>query len=427
MNTNSSSISYLSTQKCKRQDTIVSSRADITKLSPSPITGFGSSRSKMKFPRRNSLTFPLTRSSLAVRNHQPGPVCADDEPFDPLTDLVRKRSVENPAFPLINDIDKALTILNDDYISTKSTKSTSTSTTSYSTVSNDELGVTNHSMDIIGSIEDEVLRMNNHVAKGGARPISTPMPARKKVLQIPAAKRKEMISFSGVKESSHASVGDGLKLTSSNCKQKSKAKKSIIKKSISSLRENTPSRDPSGKSSLRNTSKNSRKQKNKIHFKQTCTMRRTLSRKDMTPKEIRKTWLSAEEYNKMQVRDESLADRINTGQPKKGTCTRGLESKIEILASKKIKLRISGIEEVLVEQERQWDKAGDAVHFDYDFSSFAYVYAPVSEEALATAQAVAKKDRLEADKIRTSSSFFKAKGAAGLLKRSRFTRRRSWA
>jgi len=424
MNTNSSSISYLSTQKCKRQDTIVSSRADITKLSPSPITGFGSSRSKMKFPRRNSLTFPLTRSSLAVRNHQPGPVCADHEPFDPFTNLVRKRSMENPAFPLINDIDKALTILNDDYnISTRSIKSTSTSTTSYSTVSNDELGVTNHSIDTIGSIEDEVLRMNNHVAKGGARPISTPMPARKKVLQIPAAKRKEMISFSGVKESSHASVGDGLKLTSLNCKQKSKAKKSIIKKSISSLRENTPSRDPSGKSSLRNTSKNSRK----VHFKQTCTMRRTLSRKDMTPKEIRRTWLSAEEYNKMQVRDESLADRINTGQPKKGTCTRGLESKIEVLASKKIKLRISGIEEVLVEQERQWDKAGDAVHFDYDFPSFAYVYAPVSEEALATAQAVAKKDRLEADKIRTSSSFFKAKGAAGLLKRSRFTRRRSIA
>jgi len=428
MNTNSSSISYLSTQKCKRQDTIVSSRADITKLSPSPITGFGSSRSKMKFPRRNSLTFPLTRSSLAVRNHQPGPVCADDEPFDPLTDLVRKRSMENPAFPLINDIDKALTILNDDYnISTRSIKSTSTSTTSYSTVSNDELGVTNHSIDTIASIEDEVLRMNNHVAKGGARPISTPMPARKKVLQIPAAKRKEMISFSGVKESSHASVGDGLKLTSLNCKQKSKAKKSIIKKSISSLRENTPSRDPSGKSSLRNTSKNGRKQKNKIHFKQTCTMRRTLSRKDMTPKEIRRTWLSAEEYNKMQVRDESLADRINTGQPKKGTCTRGLESKIEVLASKKINLRIAGIEEVLVEQERQWDKAGDAVHFDYDFPSFAYVYAPVSEKALATAQAVAKKDRLEAEKGRASSSFFKAKGAAGFLKRSRFTRRRSWA
>lgn len=429
----SSSIIYLSTQKNKRHDTIISSRADIIKKIPSSIAGFGSrSNIKMKFPRRNSLTFPLTPSSLTPRNQKQGPVCDDDDepfdPFDPFTDLVRKRSIENPAFPLTNEIDEALIILNHYNISTKSIKSTSTSTTSNSTVGNDELRVTNHSIDTVESIEDdEVLRMSHHVAKG-ATAISTPMPARKKILQIPAAKRKDMSTFSGVKESSPASLVDGLNLPSLPLsKQKSKSKKSIIRKAPSSIRENIPSRDPSGKSSLRNASKNGRKEENKIRFRQTCTMRRTLSRKDMTPKEIRRTWLSAEEYNRMQVRDEILADRIDSGQSKKGTCIRGLESKIEASAMKKFNLRMSGIEEVLVEQDRQWDEAGDAVHFDYDFPSFAYVYAPVSEEAMATAQAMAKQDRLEVEKVLASSSFFKAKGAAGFLKRSRFTRRRSWA
>jgi hypothetical protein len=344
-------------------------------------------------------------------------VCDDDDepfdPFDPFTDLVRKRSIENPAFPLTNEIDEALIIFHHYNISTKSIKSTSTSTstTSNSTVGNDELRVTNHSIDTVESIEDdEVLRMSHHVAKG-ATAISTPMPARKKILQIPAAKRKDMSKLPSLPLS----------------KQKSKSKKSIIRKAPSSIRENIPSRDPSGKSSLRNASKNGRKEENKIRFRQTCTMRRTLSRKDMTPKEIRRTWLSAEEYNRMQVRDEILADRIDSGQSKKGTCIRGLESKIEASAMKKLNLRMSGIEEVLVEQDRQWDEAGDAVHFDYDFPSFAYVYAPVSEEAMATAQAMAKQDRLEVEKVLASSSFFKVKGAAGFLKRSRFTRRRSWA
>merc|ERR1712025_36991 len=149
-----------------------------------------------------------------------------------------------------------------------------------------------------------------------------------------------------------------------------------------------------------------------VQFKQTCTMRRTLSRKNMTPRELRKTRLSAEEYTRMQLRDEILADRIDAGKGKAGTCTRGLESKIEETALKKLSLRMTGIEEVLVEQERQWDEAGDAVHFFYDFASFAYVYGPISEEALLHAQEVASEDRKEAEKILQSPGMFKAKGAA---------------
>jgi len=129
----------------------------------------------------------------------------------------------------------------------------------------------------------------------------------------------------------------------------------------------------------------------------------------------------------MHLRDEILADRIDAGKYKPGTCIRGLESKIEESAMKKLHLRMTGIEEVLVEQERQWDDAGDSVYFYYDWPSFAYVYGPVSEEALKSAQEVAERDRKEAEKILTSTSSFKTKGAAGFLKRSRFTRRRSWA
>ena len=129
----------------------------------------------------------------------------------------------------------------------------------------------------------------------------------------------------------------------------------------------------------------------------------------------------------MQIRDEILADRIDAGKHKPGTCIRGLESKIEESAIKKLNLRMTGFEEVLVEQERQWDEAGDAVDFYYDFATFAYVYGPVSEEALKVAQETARQDRLEAEKILASSSLFKTKGVAGVLKRSRFTRRRSWA
>ena len=48
----------------------------------------------------------------------------------------------------------------------------------------------------------------------------------------------------------------------------------------------------------------------------------------------------------MQIRDEILADRIDAGKHKPGTCIRGLESKIEESAIKKLNLRMTGFEEV---------------------------------------------------------------------------------
>jgi len=354
----------------------------------------------MKFARRNSLTFPLPTSKSTPKNygrkndsHDP-----DNDDVELNNDLIRKKSIGNPPFPLTGEIDKVLNILNED--------NQSVSATSATTASSDD---------------DEVVRISEHAKAAAA--ISTPVPGRKP-LQIPAAKRKE-IALLGIEESP-TSVSDLVSLSIKEDKtRRSKSKKPISCSAPPSLHEESISSQESSEKSSRR--KKVRKPRKKIHFKQTCTMRRTLSRKDMTPKEIRRSWLTAEEYNRMQLRDEILADRIDVGKGKPGTCTRGLESKIEETAMKKLALRMTGIEEVLVEQERQWDEAGDAVHFFYDFSSFAYAYGPVSEEALIHAQSVARQDRIEAEKILSSSATFRGKGAAAFLKRSRFTRRRSWA
>eukprot|EP00535_Pseudo-nitzschia_heimii_P006315 CAMPEP_0197189894 /NCGR_PEP_ID=MMETSP1423-20130617/20604_1 /TAXON_ID=476441 /ORGANISM="Pseudo-nitzschia heimii, Strain UNC1101" /LENGTH=361 /DNA_ID=CAMNT_0042642139 /DNA_START=309 /DNA_END=1391 /DNA_ORIENTATION=- len=345
----------------------------------------------MKFARRNSLTFPLKSPSVKLKEYDPLNDDLNDDPFDAGSDdndCIRNRPIGKP--PLTGGIEKALKILNDD---SQTMSLTSHSSHSDSTNSNGE----------------EILRVK-HV-RNGFNAISTPLPGRKP-LQLPSAKRKE-IALMGIEESP-TSVADLVSL--SLCEQNDENAKSLSSTVRSDrpppIPEDAPSRDSSTKSARRN-----RKPMKKVHFKQTCTMRRTLSRKDMTPKEIRKTWLSAEEYNRMQLRDEILADRIDVGKGKPGTCTRGLESKIEATALRKVSLRMTGIEEILVEQERQWDEAGDAVHFFYDFPAFAYVYGPVSEEALIHAQEVANVDRKEAEKILQSPGMFKAKGAAGFLKR----------
>jgi len=355
----------------------------------------------MKFARRNSLTFPLPSSSTAVKEPY---LAFDDDQFDPFHDLVvRRRTAGNPSFPLASkigmtgEIEKP--VMSDD--------NQSTSTTSNCTE------VT----------EDDEIRISDH-SKNNASTISTPVPARKKALQIPAVKRKGM----GLLDDSPTSITEHT-LDLSSLTLDSTVDSSSQSKSRSIAPLDPPSREVSERSSRKSTSsrRSNRKPRKKVHFRQTCTVRRTISHKDMTPKEIRRTWLSAEEYNRMQLRDEILADRVDEGKVKPGTCVRGLESKIEESAMRKLNLRMTGIEEVMTEQERQWDEAGDAVHFYYDFSAFQYVYSQVSEEALATAQKVARKDRFEAEKILASSSLFKAKGLAGVVKRSRFTRRRSWA
>jgi len=337
--------------------------------------------------------FPLPSSSRTPKHYDP----VDDDPDDPVNDFPRTRSFGNP--PLSNVIAKAETVLDD----TQSVSNTSFN----SSLSSSTLG-------------EEIHRIAQDTR--GTTAISTPIPGRKP-LQIPAAKRKELSKLSLEVEESPTSVADLVSLSLSVC-NKRKTRKSNVSTAPSSIPEESVSRDSSEKSQRRSKG---RKPRRRVHFKQTCTMRRTLSRKDMTLKEIRRAWLSAEEYNRMQLRDEILADRINVGKGKPGTCIRGLESKIEVTALKKLSLRMTGIEEVLVEQERQWDEAGDAVHFFYDFPSFAYVYGPVAEEALTHAQEVAREDRSEAGKILKSSTMFRAKGAIAIIKRSRFTRRRSWA
>lgn len=413
----------------KRQDTLVASRAEFTFLSNASNAGWEDhsrstskkSSKKMKFPRRNSLNFPLTPSS--AREETPVP-----EDNDPFMDLVKQRaSSSKSAFPISSEIKKALAILDknnshkeySDNHSLSATSNTSTSTTS------------------TNPAEDEVLNVNEF--SKGASAISTPIPQRKQALQIPMAKRKQMALMASGTDGSPISVAESLNLSSLSIdeesnRKKTKPKKAIVTKSRdssvksksrdSSEKSSSKRRDSSEKSSKRRSKKKDRKSSSRknVQFKQTCTMRRTLSRKDMTPKEIRRAWLSSEEYHRMQIRDEILADRVDAGRCKHGTCIRGLESKIEESAMKKLNLRMTGFEEVLIEQERQWDEAGDSANFYYDFSSFAYVYGPVAEEALMAAQETAQQDRKEAEKILASPNSFKSKGTF-----SRFTRRRSWA
>lgn len=391
----SSSILH-ATKMNKRQDTLVASKQEFTVL----YNALNESKSenkrvgkKMKFPRRNSLNFPLRKEETPVPEDD-----VETDTYDLLKD-VDKRNEAKSAFPISSEIKKALAVLNDvsDHHSISATSATSLSTIE----------------------DDEILKVNEF--NKGAAAISTPVPQQKQKLQIPTAKRRDMAIISTGE--SPNSVTDNLDLSSLSLNdKKSKKKKSSRDSSTKSRSSSEKSTKSSGKA-RRRSSKKSRKPRKKVHFKETCNMRRTLSRHDMTPKEIRRAWLSCEEYHRMQIRDEILADRVDMGKCKPGTCIRGLESKIEETACRKLNLRITGSEEVLIEQERQWDEAGDATNFFYDFSSFAYVYGPVSEEALANAQETARQDRLEAEKILASSAPFKSKG----LLRSRFARRRSWA
>ncbi len=405
----------------KRQDTLVGNRAEITILANAILAnaGWGHEQSmnggsskgkksgkKMRFPRRNSLNFPVKAPSS-----RPEP-----EEEDPFTDLVKQRcNAPKAPIPISSEIKKALAVLgtaSDDNLSVSATSAMSNSTASTSG-------------------EDEVLKVNESSKDDNA--ISTPVPQRKKALQIPMAKRKTL-GGSAATNDSPTSVTESLDISPvpiTKDIKKTKVKKTrsrdsssksfTKKKRDSSEKSASKIRDPAEKSKKKNSSKK-KKSKKKVHFRQTCTMRRTLSRKDMTTKEIRKAWLSWEEYHRMQIRDEILADRVDAGRCKPGTCIRGLESKIEESAMKKLKLRMTGFEDVLLEQERQWDQAGDDHKFQYDFESISDAYEMISKKALLVAQEVARLDRLEAEKIMASSNPFKSKGL-----RSRFTRRRSWA
>lgn len=398
---------------------MVGNRADITRLanagwehqqSMNPSTPKGNKAGlKMRFPRRNSLNFPAKAP----------PSAEEPEEEDPFTDLVKQRTNSPKAsVPISAEIKKALAVLSntsDDNLSVSATSAMSNSTVSTS-----------------ASGEDEELKVNESSKDDHA--ISTPVPQRKKALQIPMAKRKKF-GVSTSTTDSPTSVTESLDISSVPAAarvKKSKPKKSRSKDSSS--KSFKKKKDPSGKtaSKMKDSAEKSRKRpsskkkkaspQKQVHFRQTCTMRRTLSRKDMTTKEIRKAWLSWEEYHRMQIRDEILADRVDAGRCKPGTCIRGLESKIEESAMKKLHLRTTGFEDVLLEQERQWDEAGDSPNFRYDFESISEAYESISKKALLVAQEVARLDRLEAEKILDSSNPFKSKGL-----RSRFTRRRSWA
>lgn len=168
--------------------------------------------------------------------------------------------------------------------------------------------------------------------------------------------------------------------------------------SVPSLPPTSPTPLPSPKISQK------QQERRKVRFDPTCSVRRTLSRMDMTPKEIRRTWIQDHEFDKIQERDATIASRIQRGRSKTTTCTRGLESKIRNTWLRRKSAQRKGVEEVLLEQERQWD----AVYYyeswvSYDFGAFAFVYEKVSKPCRIRAEEVARKDRLEAEAILAAS------------------------
>eukprot|EP00536_Pseudo-nitzschia_multiseries_P010342 jgi/Psemu1/289047/fgenesh1_pg.311_\ len=173
-----------------------------------------------------------------------------------------------------------------------------------------------------------------------------------------------------------------------------------------------------------------------------CAIRRTLARSDMTDQERKNAWLQPDEFAFIQQRDQNLAATIEdiensniedscgtknssgSGGGSGGSsalsslvCTRGLESRVRLSALRRQSHRLIGLEEVLVELERQWDAFDDnleiavargedtnpetnpnAVAFEYDFDAFYSVYAAISKTCRVQAEQRGSEDRREANK-----------------------------
>lgn len=161
-----------------------------------------------------------------------------------------------------------------------------------------------------------------------------------------------------------------------------------------------------------------------------CSIRNTLSRYDMTDQEIKDAWLQSDEFLYIQRRDQGLVKHIEQQQQRypyqqqPQICTRGLESRLRLESLRKQSHRLIGLEEVLVELERQWDHYDNGSNrscscddndvmantnayatngtttgamFRYDFDAFARVYGHVSRECKIQAEQIARKDCMEVE------------------------------
>ena len=163
----------------------------------------------------------------------------------------------------------------------------------------------------------------------------------------------------------------------------------------------------------------------KVHFNPRTSIHLTITREEMTKEEKKAYWLQDEEFALIRMRDGYLGNLVEQKQreidsgietdsyvitpssiaisPQHWICTRGLEYKMRLGFLKTKGKRLMCLEQVLVEQERQWDEHWDDGRnlspFSYDFEAVALVSYAVSTECKRHAERVAANDRRDVEEV----------------------------
>lgn len=139
----------------------------------------------------------------------------------------------------------------------------------------------------------------------------------------------------------------------------------------------------------------------------------TMSVADMTIEEIRSAWLQEDEFAKIHQRDEFLVFRaehernlLPTSVPSTYTtmCTRGLERRMTLETLQTRARQLSCLEQVLVEQEEQWDyqtacaDMGGSIP-EYDDEAIAAASREATKECRLHALQVGLDDRQEVERL----------------------------
>lgn len=163
----------------------------------------------------------------------------------------------------------------------------------------------------------------------------------------------------------------------------------------------------------------------KVWFNPRTSIQLTISREDMTPEEKKQYWLQDQEFALFRTRDGYLGNLVEEKQremgmdiesdsyviapssiaisPQHWICTRGLEYKMKMGFFRTKDRREAVLDEVITEQERQWDdhweKFRDEAPFQYDFESIASVSIGISDECMIHAQNVAANDHRDVEEM----------------------------
>jgi len=159
---------------------------------------------------------------------------------------------------------------------------------------------------------------------------------------------------------------------------------------------------------------------------QAPSVKYTISREDMTHEEKRSFWLQDEEFALIRLRDSYLSNLADQQQrqmaaaagqssetlpqsscipisSKHWICARGLELKMKFRHLRTQSKRLANLENVLIEQERQWDEHWDEGRncspFFYADDAIASVCSEISDDCLVNAQKIAANDRQEVEEF----------------------------